>query len=173
MLAQGWPVVDRYRNTTRGDMPADETITSFADRLIDLAERVITERDGARRTRDGRIHYRIRTEQPRCIYPLVNPSQRTTELKAGLGPDVDRDIATAASRERLARAAYIGICLDLSSHLRERHPERWSAAIEAMSEHENVVQAIFYHSPTPRGEILRRKAVAAGLEKPRERRRLW
>jgi hypothetical protein len=173
MLAQGWPIVDRYRNTTRQNMPEDETITSFADRLIDLAERVITERDGARRTRDGRIHYRIRTEQPRCIYPLVNPSQRTTELKAGLGPDVDRDIATAASRERLARAAYIGICLDLSSHLRERHPERWSAAIEAMSEHENVVQAIFYHSPTPRGEILRRKAVAAGLEKPRERRRLW
>ena len=33
MLAQGWPIVDRYKNTTRENMPADETITSFADRL--------------------------------------------------------------------------------------------------------------------------------------------
>ncbi len=41
MMTQNWNIIDRYRNTTRDDMPMDETITSFADRLIDLAERVI------------------------------------------------------------------------------------------------------------------------------------
>ena len=46
MLAQGWPIVDRYKNTTRENMPSDETITSFADRLVDLAERVIVEQGG-------------------------------------------------------------------------------------------------------------------------------
>ena len=36
MLSQGWKIVDRYRNTTRDGMPMDETISSYADRVIDL-----------------------------------------------------------------------------------------------------------------------------------------
>jgi hypothetical protein len=44
MMAQDWQMVDRYQNTTRDNMPMDETITSFAERLIDLAERVIIEK---------------------------------------------------------------------------------------------------------------------------------
>ena len=46
IMAQGWTIVDRYRNTTRDGMPTDETITSFADRIIDLAERVIAKQGG-------------------------------------------------------------------------------------------------------------------------------
>jgi len=48
MLAQGWQIVDRYENTTRDNMPSDETITSFADRIVDLAEIVIAENGGKR-----------------------------------------------------------------------------------------------------------------------------
>ena len=46
MMAQGWQIVDRYKNTTRDNVSMDETITSFADRLIDLAERVVMENGG-------------------------------------------------------------------------------------------------------------------------------
>jgi hypothetical protein len=48
MMAQGWQIVDRYKNTTREEMPQDETITSYADRLVELAERVITGQGGQR-----------------------------------------------------------------------------------------------------------------------------
>ncbi len=39
MMGQNWQIVDRYHNTKRENMPEDETITSFADRVIDLAQR--------------------------------------------------------------------------------------------------------------------------------------
>ena len=67
MLAQGWQIVDRYKNTTRENMPNDETITSFADRLVDLAERVILEQGGRRPTKDGRIVYQIQVQEPRAF----------------------------------------------------------------------------------------------------------
>ena len=38
MMSQGWQIVDRYQNTTHDNMPMDETITSFADRLTELFE---------------------------------------------------------------------------------------------------------------------------------------
>src|SRR5690606_39461115 len=39
MMSNGWMIVDRYKNTTRDNMPMDETITSFADRLVRSEER--------------------------------------------------------------------------------------------------------------------------------------
>jgi ADP-ribosylglycohydrolase. len=38
---QGWEIVDVFKNTTRDNMPDDETITSYGDRLIELAEKNI------------------------------------------------------------------------------------------------------------------------------------
>ena len=38
MMSQGWKIVDRYKNTKRENMPDNETITSFADRIIELSE---------------------------------------------------------------------------------------------------------------------------------------
>jgi hypothetical protein len=46
-------------------------------------------------------------------------------------------------------------------------------ALDALSSYENVVQAIFHHSPTPLGEKLRDKALGAGLRKPAVRQDLW
>jgi hypothetical protein len=44
-----WEMVDRYKITTRGNMPMDETITSFADRIIELFE-MLNEADGGKKT---------------------------------------------------------------------------------------------------------------------------
>ncbi|HYW78153.1 MAG TPA: ADP-ribosylglycohydrolase family protein, partial [Thermoguttaceae bacterium] len=67
MLAQGWQIVDRYENTTRDNMPGDETITSFADRLIDLAETVIKENGGKREMSGATPVYVIPVESPGCV----------------------------------------------------------------------------------------------------------
>jgi len=173
MLAQGWPIVDRYRNTTRQNMPDDETITSFADRLVDLAERVITEQGGERWARDGRIAYRINRQRPKCIQPAESPDAQIAALREKLQGEIKDSITHPASKQQSARAAYCAICLDLAESIRKEHPQPWSDAVATLSGYENVVQAIFHHSPTPLGDTLRKKALAAGLQKPPTRRDLW
>ncbi len=173
MLAQGWQIVDRYKNTTRENMPADETITSFADRLVNLAERVIAEQGGQRLTKNGRIIYEIRTQEPRCIHRMESPDLQTAALREQLRDEVNRSIKQPASKQESARAAYYAICLDLAPATQQEHPQQWSDALTALAGYENVVQALFHHSPTPLGELLRQKALAAGLQRPAARKDLW
>lgn len=173
MLAQGWQIVDRYKNTTRQNMPADETITSFADRLTDLAEKVILEQRGRRLRTSGRTVYEIDAQEPECIRRVASPETQAAALKQELEGEIHRLCAEAASAQDLARAAYCAICLDLVPSLQRGHPQQWPKALEALGSYSNVVQAIFYHSPTPLGDQLRKKAVAAGLQKPARRADLW
>jgi hypothetical protein len=173
MLAQGWQIVDRYKNTTRENMPEDETITSFADRLTDLAERLIIEQGGRRLTENGRIIYRIAAQKPACVQRLESDRAQVAALRAKLRKEIDDGLSPPASREQRARAAYYAICLDLAPALRAEHPQEWAAALTALNGHENILQVMFHHSPTPLGDSLRAKAVAAGLKPPAARRELW
>jgi len=173
MLAQGWPIVDRYKNTTRENMPNDETITSFADRLIDLADRVILEQGGRRQTTNGRITYQIDVQEPKCLQRMESPEAQTVALREKLQGEIMRTITQPPSKQELARAAYYALCLDLASSIRQEHPEQWSDALTALNSRQNVVQAIFHHAPTPLGDALRQKALAAGVQKPATRADLW
>ncbi len=173
MLAQGWQIVDRYRNTTRENMPTDETITSFADRLTDLAEKVIVAQGGERRTEEGRIFYRLNAQEPRCVQRMESPDGQTASLKARLKDEIESTIIHPTSRQELACAAYYAICLDLAPSIRQQHPQQWSQALAALGGYENVLQAIFHHSPTPLGDRLREKALAAGLRPPASQKELW
>ena len=173
MLAQGWPIVDRYRNTSRANMPTDETITSFADRLIDLAEKVILEEGGRRLTKDGRLLYQISTQEPGCVQHLEGPAAQTAALMTKLRNEIEDSIARPASKEQSARGAYYAICLGLAPSIRQEHPQQWANALDALNGYENILQVIFYHSPTPHGDELREKGIAAGLKKPSTRKELW
>jgi len=173
MMKQNWNIVDRYRNTTRDDMPADETITSFADRLIDLAERVITEQAGQRQSINGQIVYRIAVEKPANIAPLAEFDQAVGLLRSRIRPKVEKTIIGQHDEQELAFAAYAAICLDLAQSFRQNYPEQWGKAVEALSRYPKIVQVIFFHSPFPAGERLRRNAIAAGLMKPEQRINIW
>ena len=173
MLAQGWPIVDRYRNTTRENMPDDETITSFADRLTDLAERVIVEQGGTRTLTGAGIVYCIPTQKPACVQHRESPERQTALLRTQLLEEIQHALTAPASKEQMARAAYCAICLDLAPALRQEHPSQWADALDALRRYENVVQALFHHSPTPLGNDLRKKATIAGLTAPVPRKELW
>jgi hypothetical protein len=189
MLAQGWQIVDRYTNTitrdlehvpdltklvpSRENMPTDETITSFADRLIDLAERVVIEQGGRRLLVEGRPVYEIPRQQAACVQRLESPAEEVANLKAALEPWVRQAITGSTAQQDLARAAYLAICLDLAPAMRGEQPEKWQSAIAALGQYPKVVQAIFNHSPVPMGEVLRAKALAAGLPKPATAQKLW
>ena len=173
MMSQGWQIVDRYRNTTRDDMPMDETITSFADRLIDLAERVIIANGGQRENINGQLIYRIPRQKPANTVPLTDFAEQAGRLRSKMKSEIEETIIRPDNDQKLAFAAYLAICLDLAQPLRQKHPKQWSKALEAINHYPKVVQVLFFHSPFPAGEQLRKKAIAAGLRKPERQIAIW
>ena len=174
MLSQGWSIVDRYKNTTRKNMPEDETITSFADRLINLAEKTITENGGQRAVKNGKVFFRIETEEPGTVYRLRNPGEQIAGLLETMHSDLERILLQSdASDTARARAAYCAIFLNVADKFRQKHPAEWTRAIEKLQNFSNVSQALFYHSDVPEGVDMRDKATAAGWRKPEKRENLW
>jgi ADP-ribosylglycohydrolase len=173
IMKQDWTIVDRYRNTTRDGMPTDETITSFADRIIDLAEQVIVEQGGQRQTVSGRVVYGIRSQEPANVLPLSNLADAVARLREEMKPELKKTIINGGDGQELAFTAYSAICLDLAQSFRQEYPEKWANAVGALNRYPKVVQVLFFHSPFPAGERLRQKAVSAGLSEPPERTKIW
>jgi len=173
MMSQGWQIVDRYHNTKRDNMPEDETITSFADRVIDLAERVIIKNAGKRVLKDGNPVYMINTEKPGNVEPLKDMNKKIEEMKKTMGPEVKKIIIEGGRDQDLARSAYIAICIDLAQELKSEYPENWNKALVALTSYWKVIQNIFYDDEVPRVLPLREKALAAGLKKPPSKRDVW
>lgn len=71
MMQNGWNIIDRYKNTTREDMPTDETIITFSDRLIEVFEMVNQQNGGKKTIKDNKMVYLIHKEAPQNIYPLL------------------------------------------------------------------------------------------------------
>jgi hypothetical protein len=173
MMAQDWKIVDRYHNTTRDNMPEDETITSFADRIIDLAEQIIIEEGGKRDYSAGQITYRIRLQEPANIVPLLNFAEQVVQLQAKMKSQVQTTVTNSSNDQELAFAGYCAICLDLAQDLRREYPQQWAKALQTLSQYPKVVQVLFFHSPFPAGDRLRQKALAAGLKKPTKKIEIW
>jgi ADP-ribosylglycohydrolase len=150
---QGWPIRDVFRNTSRDNMPRQETITKFGDRLIALAELVSD-------------------ATPAGYTPLADPARQAAELGARLGPEIEHDIVAADNEQLMARAAYLAIALDLAAGLKARDPERWAKAVAALEGYPKVLQALFFYSDIPGADALRRKMIEAGVRPPAGRMRI-
>jgi hypothetical protein len=165
MLQQGWVVVDRYKNTTRDHMPMNETITSFADRVIDLAEKVILGQGGERMWKHGKVVYRIPTETPGNVQALPNLDAQIAVLKTEHAQGIKGAIVNPASDMEKARAAYWAICLDMGETLKAAYPREWARSLEILSRQGKVLENIFDQgTATPAGKTLRDKAIRAGLK---------
>ena len=173
MKDQGWNIQDRYRNTSRDQMPADETITRFGDRLTELAERVIVENGGSKLVLNGEAVYRIRRQQPVNIQALQDPAKEFKMQRSRFKAPLGKTVADDKNPKALARAAYLAICLDLARNLQSHYPSQWSQALAALNQYPKVVQVLFYESPVSEGDLLRTRALAAGLEKPLKREKIW
>jgi hypothetical protein len=160
---QGWVIKDVYRNTCRDQMPKDETITGYGDKLLAVAKRVILENGGEEVVVDGRKAYRIKLQAPANVEPLPATLDRIDELRRDVGPAIAKDLS--GSPKDRARAAYLAICLGLSESLQKERPEDWKAAIGELKKFRNVLKQI-YDAPQPLGTRLQAAAKAEGLEKP-------
>lgn len=166
MQQQNWQIKDLYRNTTRPGMPDDETITAFADRIIEIAYRVITENGGQKLIRPGKTVFRIPIQQPANIEPLSDPNSRLVLLRSKLKPQILSDLADNASIQNQARAGYLAICLGLADYLKTNHPDHWPKLLAALQQYPQLLDCLFTGSVGPRGDEIRKAAAAAGLKKP-------
>lgn len=166
LQTQHWNIEDRYRNTSRDNVPGDETLTSYEDRLLALADINILGHGGTKTTSDGRSVYRIVAEKPANVEPLPDPKIQRARLGAQSKEQIEGDIIAASSQRERARGAYLGICLDFAPELKAQHTAEWTRAVQALAAYPRVMQVMFFESPIPAGEEIRRKALAAGLRAP-------
>ena len=173
MLAQGWKIKDEYRNTTRDNMPMNETITRFGDRLIGLAELVIREKGGRIFERDGQAFYQLPVETPANIERLPDSADQPALLREQLKAEIEAGVLRGTNAQQQARATYLAICLELAPALREKNPEAWTKGLAALQGYRKVLYVLFFESDTPIGIKLRQRALAAGLTKPEQKPKIW
>lgn len=165
ILNQDWQIVDRYKNSTRENMPTDETITSFADRLIDLFEMVNQENGGSRsRNADG-LSYIIKTEEPKPIVSLHSFSENKKQLLGELQEQIIADIRST-NREQQARGAYLAICLGMEKEMKKKHPSQWKTACYMLSGYWKTINNIFHGSDFAGLNNLRDDFIRAGFKQP-------
>jgi hypothetical protein len=168
-MRRGWQIEDRYRNTTRDGMPMDETITSFAERVVHLAAKVILDAGGTRAVQGDESVFQIRTEAPENIEPLAHGTGHLGELRTAFREDIETGIRNPVSRRHAARAAYLAICLDMADGYAESDSQAWQAAKEALAGYWKIQQNIFYQADFPTKVRLRERFIAAGFTAPLRR----
>ena len=173
LMSHGWNIKDVYRNTSRDEMPDRETITAYCDRLVALARQNISDHGGSLTNINGQWAYLIRTERPKNVEPLPDLQKQYAAMRSDLKGTIDKSIADAGTAQDRARAAYLAICLDLAPELEQKYPRQWPQAIHALSGYPRVLQVMFFEAPFPAGDAIRKKAQAAGLEKPAQSIKLW
>lgn len=164
MMSEGWMIVDRYKNTTRDNMPMDETITSFADRLIDLFE-LVNETNGGKKTVVNQVVvYDIPAESPEPVDQLVTHESQKLALQKEYEKEITDHILTG-TKEQKARAAYMAVCLDFDKTLSQKYPKQWEEARYNLSGYWRVMNNIFSGNFLALGK-LKDKFVRAGFKKP-------
>jgi ADP-ribosylglycohydrolase len=185
MNDQQWDIKDIYRNTTRDDMPSDETLTGLEDLCVESARITIKQNggtiplahregqgdgssDSASSSRsqqpEGPV-YHIPVERPANVQPLHTIEAQRADLRNHFASQLERDL-TAPGVAR-ARAAYIAICLGESEKLQHKKPAVWSAAVTDLeTNYPRLVHDLFI-SPKPLGDALRKAGNAAGLHDPK------
>ncbi|MDR1556045.1 MAG: ADP-ribosylglycohydrolase family protein [Tannerellaceae bacterium] len=140
-LEPSWLIVDRYKNTTRDNMPMDETITSFADRLVELFELVNENNGGSQKLKDKVLVYEITTEKPAPVMLLAGADNKNI-LRERSGKQITDDLS---SRERAvrAKAAFMAVCLEMDEQLSKTHAKSWKTACYDLSGYWKVINNIF------------------------------
>jgi hypothetical protein len=164
MLDQGWDISDQYWNDTRDGMPQDETITSYGDRLVSLAEKIILRNGGEiEETEDGSI-CKIRTEEVKNREKLKHSMDHLGELKLSMKDSIIEQIRDdKGGTEEWARGAYYALCLELPKDLENDFPVEWERAIKSLDQYPRLLYAMLY----PKYRLafrIRELAMASGID---------
>ncbi len=126
-MLKDWQIVDRYRNVTRENMPMNENITSFTDRIYALFE-IINRQNGGERTVHQNIDvFRIVAEEPAPVKKSHSLPNHYKILERDLEYSISEDLLLE-DKERLARAVYLSVCLNLDGDYAKDYPQQWQEA---------------------------------------------
>jgi hypothetical protein len=159
-----WQIVDRYKNTTRDNMPVDETITSFADRVIELFEMINEKNGGSKTFENNTMVYKIPIEQSVPVAGLVSAEERKNQMLMKFGEQIRKDLMKGTREER-ARAAYMAICLDMKDELALNNSKQWNEACNLLSGYWKIMNNIYYGNFQGL-ELLRKKFESSGFKVP-------
>jgi len=162
ILNEGWNIVDRYKNTRRDNMPADETIISFADRVIDVFEMINQHNGGSKTVINKTVVYKISSEKPASVYKLHTLDDEKLKLKFKLNDDILSGLQSGEKQE-MARAAYLAISLDMTKDVENKYPKQWKDACYNLSGYWKVISNIFHGDGFKSLVQLREKFIAAGF----------
>ncbi len=145
MMEQGLEVEDRYSNATRDEMPEDENITSYGDRLVDLAEKVILKKGGEKIETSGNITYRIPAEPVNNNVKLKRSLDNLDELKSSMRDPIFKTITDdTGEKKEWAQAVYYAISLEIAEELKTTFPDEWARAVEALDDYPDAEKIVIY-----------------------------
>jgi len=162
ILNEGWNLVDRYKNTKRDKMPMDETIISFADRVVDVFEMVNEENGGSKTVENNVVVYKIPIEKPASVYKLLTYDEEKATLKKEVQKSIESNLLSGKKQE-MARAAYLAISLDLAKELKKKYPKQWKEACYNLSGYWKVIGNLFHSDGFKSLVQLKEKFIAAGF----------
>ncbi len=166
MMSQDWMIVDLYKNTTRDNMPQDETITSFADRIIELFEMVNEKNGGKKTVVNQKLVYEIPVENPAPVKRLTSLENQKQLMKTEFEQTIINHILNG-NKEEKARAAYMTVCFDMAADLKRKYPRQWKDACFNLSGYWKLMTNIFYgdgEAPFMNLAHLEEKFKAAGFK---------
>lgn len=143
IMNEGWQIVDRYKNTKRDNMPMDETMISFADRVIDVFEMVNMENGGNKSIVNGVSVYNIVSEKPAPVYNISSKDAGRSDLVNKLENEIVTGLLKG-TRQEMAKAAYMAVSLDLTASLKKKYPKQWKEACYNLSGYWKVMSNIFH-----------------------------
>jgi ADP-ribosylglycohydrolase len=160
MNDQNWQINDAYQNTTRDQMPMDETITRFEDRVIACARLVIAKQGGEARLIGDDEYYKIPIQLPKNLERLATADQQDLERRV-LIQRIVRDLS--GSPADCARAVYLAICFNGVGQLKNEYPQAWAVGLAELKKKPAVVRSIFQSLPET-GKTLKQSARQAGFK---------
>jgi hypothetical protein len=169
MMSQGWIIVDRYKNTSREGMPEDETITSFADRVFELMEKMIRQNGGKRILHNDKYYFQIPVEKPGMVESLPALEDQKVELAEKLISEIENEIKNPSTKRALSRAVYLAICLDLYDEMDEKYTAQWREAKTTFEECWKLKQLIFHDAEFPSMIRVREQFLMAGISGPEKK----
>jgi hypothetical protein len=142
ILNEGWQIVDRYKNTKRDNMPMDETIISFADRVVGVFEMVNEQNGGGKSLLNKVVVYNIPVEKPASVINLLTPEEEKNSLITSMQKEIVNNLLNG-NRKGKARSAYEAVCIGLSESLKKQYPKQWKEACYNLSGYWKVMNNIF------------------------------
>lgn len=131
--SQGWKIKNLYLNNRRTALPAQMTITDFADLHFELAHRIILQNGGKEVDINGSPGYLIPVEAPENVITLQARNNQLTMMQNHWRPLIANDLVSTDTTA-LSRAVYLAICLQLDKEMALNYPPEWKKALQAFPE---------------------------------------